>query len=141
MDKENAVVTSERGPVGTNDQVSIESYPAPSISVSYHGKPGGNIIIGQAHGHPANLDPNKVTQRTMSNQDKATSISMQIPIYGIDAMSGKIGRPSAIHRVSPDGIIKNKIGTTVGTGNHTRPGISIGRNALEIWGISSRPKF
>jgi hypothetical protein len=85
------------GPTGTNDQCNVDYYPGKATGASFHGKPGGPIIIGQVHGHPARIDLNKTTQRTMSGNDVSVSTSLQIPIYGVDAMSGKVGKPAGIH--------------------------------------------
>lgn len=52
----------------------------------------------------------------MSDLDRDTSIKMQIPIYGVDAMSrtGKPGKSVNIHRVNPDGIKYTNLGKTIG---------------------------
>jgi len=64
----------------------------------------------------------------MSPLDASTSASLQIPIYGIDAMDGPTnGSPAAMHRVVPNGTITNNVGTTSNSFN-------IGRESLEIWG-------
>ena len=66
--------------------------------------------------------------------------SMQIPIYGVDAMSesGKEGSSSSIHRVNPDGVKYTNVGKTIGK-DKNRNTFNIGRNALIIWGKSSSP--
>lgn len=142
LDRSSATITSVAGPTGTNDQVNIEYYPAKATGASFHGKPGGSVIIGQAHGHPASSDPNKITQKTMSGNDVSVATSLQIPVYGVDAMSGRVGKPRGVHRANPDGTINNKIGKTTGSGKYqTTPTINMGRNAMEIWGKSKKPTY
>ena len=64
----------------------------------------------------------------MSPMDAATSQSLKIAIYGIDAMDdASNGTPAGIHRVTPNGIIRNNVGKTSNSFN-------IGRESLEIWG-------
>ncbi len=133
LDRGSAEISAVAGPTGTNDQVAIEYYPGAATGASFHDKPGGPIIIGQAHGHPASSASNMTTQKTMSPNDVNTATSMQIPVYGIDAMSGKQGSPANIHRANPNGSINNKVGTT--------QTISMGRQAMEIWGRSNRPTY
>ena len=73
----------------------------------------------------------------MSGNDVSVSTSLQIPVYGVDAMSGKVGKSAGIHRANPDGSINNNVGSTIGTGKYqTTPTINLGRNAMEIWGNS-----
>ncbi|MDR2270612.1 MAG: RHS repeat-associated core domain-containing protein [Sphingobacterium sp.] len=137
LDRESATITSTIGDPGTNNRSVITYYPAPATGVNFE-TPGGNIIIGQAHGHPASNEPGKTTLQTMSvgdNLDSGTSAKMGIPIYGVDAMSGKVGSSGGIHRVTPDGKITNNIGKTIGNGTAKGAGaLNIGRQALEIWG-------
>ena len=61
---------------------------APLTGASFYGRPGGLIIIGQIHGHPQSDQPNHVTERTMSDLDINLAQSLQIPVYGVDAMYG-----------------------------------------------------
>ena len=142
LDRANATISTVAGPTGTNDQCNVEYYPGKATGASFHGKPGGSIIIGQVHGHPESTDPNTTTQRTMSGNDVSVSTSLQIPVYGVDAMSGKVGKSAGIHRANPDGSINNNIGLTIGTGKYqTTPTINLGRNAMEIWGNSKKPTY
>lgn len=137
LDRESATITSTIGEPGTNNRSVISYYPAPATGVNFE-TPGGNIIIGQAHGHPASNEPGKTTLQTMSvgdDLDSGTSAKMGIPIYGVDAMSGKVGSSGGIHLVTPDGKITNNIGKTIGNGTAKGAGaLNIGRQALEIWG-------
>jgi len=84
----------------------------------------------------------KYTESAMSEKDKNTSGALQIPIYGVDAMSGsgKTGQPANINRANPDGSTSNKIGKTQGAGN-INGGFNIGLDALKIWGKSGKPNF
>ena len=136
LDRENALITSVMGTPGTNNRSDIEysyssSNPA-SLIVGTDGKM--KVLIGQAHGHPAATGIGIMTAKTMSSDvDKPTSQSLQIPIYGIDAMDNKsAGTPANIHRVTPNGSIINNIG-------RTSSGFNIGRQSLEIWGRSGVP--
>ena len=133
LDREEATISAVTGPTGINDQTLIEYYSGPATGASFYNKPGGPIIIGQAHGHPASSDANKVTQKTMSSQDVQTATLLQVPVYGIDAMNGKQGSPANIHRANPDGSIQHKIGTT--------QTILMGQQAMEIWGRSKKPNY
>ena len=128
LDRSSATITSVNGSTGTHNQVTIESYPAPATGVNFIGSPGGSILIGQAHGHPASTTPGTVTAKTMSSLDASTSSSLQIPVYGIDAMDGAAaGSQVGVHRVTPNGTITNNVGKTSNNFN-------IGRESLEIWG-------
>ncbi|GAA3913113.1 hypothetical protein GCM10022209_01850 [Chitinophaga oryziterrae] len=144
LDRDNATVTASPGPSGTNSKTEISYYPSESYGVSYADKPGGAVIIGQAHGHPETTEQGMQTLSAMSEFDQNTSNSMQIPIYGIDAMngSGNTGKPANINRANPDGTKTNNIGKTQGAGKYnTNAGFNIGLNALRIWGRSGTPKF
>lgn len=89
----------------------------------------GKVLLAQAHGHPKSTKPDHVTQKTMSETDKNTSKSAGIPIYGVNAMSGRQGSSQWIHRVSPDGTITNNVGKTKGSGVS---GFNIVSDALRI---------
>ena len=90
------------------------------------------------HGHPDIEIPNHTTLSDMSELDRNTAMELQIPIYGIDAMSGsgKQGASANINRVDPDGTRHLKIGNTMGIKNKNKHPIDIGRQSLEIWGRS-----
>lgn len=137
MNRETATITSTIQEPGTNNRSTINYYPAPTTGVSFE-TPGGNVIIGQVHGHLASNESGKITLPTMSvgpDLDSGTSANMKIPIYGIDAMNGKKGSSGNIHRVTPDGKITNNVGVTIGNGSTSGAGaFNIGRQALEIWG-------
>ncbi|WP_221409762.1 RHS repeat-associated core domain-containing protein [Pseudochryseolinea flava] len=90
---------------------------------------GTYVLLAQAHGHPESDDPGTTTQATMSTIDKTTSNNAGIPIYGVNAMSGSKGDSQSIHRVTPDGKIKNNVGRTMGSGT---TGFNIARDALKI---------
>ena len=129
LDRQTATISSYVGDPGTHDKTTISYYPAPSIGVNYVDRPGGLVLIGQAHGHPPGNIPGSVTAKTMSGDfDVQTSASINIPIYGLDAMDGPTnGSPTAIHRVTPNGVIMNNVGKT-------SSGFNIGRDAMQIWG-------
>lgn len=133
LDRNTATITSTIGPPGTEDKTTMQYYPAPSIGVNFLNNPinvpNGPVLIGQAHGHPPTSTPVMVTAKTMSpNYDVPTSASANIPVYGLDAMDGSTnGRPTSIHRVTPDGTITNNVG-------RTSSGFNIGRDAMQIWG-------
>ena len=133
LDRATATISAVEGPEGENRFAPISYHPGPVTGVSFYERAGGPIIIGQAHGHPANSDPNLTTQKTMSDDyDVNVATNMQIPVYGIDAMDGKQGSPANIHMVYPNGIIRNNIGNT--------QTIGIGRQAMTIWGFSNKPR-
>jgi hypothetical protein len=143
LDRNTATISSEIGPVGTNSETVITSLPAPSQGLNFvdnNDSPRSKIIIGQAHGHPESNTPGYVTEKNMSDKDKNTAQSMQIPIYGLDAISGsgRSGNSANIHRANPNGTIDLKVGKTKGTGIGT---YNIGKNAMELWGRSGRPIF
>ena len=142
LDQSTATVTSVEGPTGSNDQCPIDYYPGEATGASFFGRPGGPIIIGQVHGHPASNNFNSTTQSTMSDNDVGVSTSLQIPIYAVDAMSGRSGKPVRIHRANPNGTIDNNIGKTIGGGKHQiSTSIDLGRDALRIWGQSKKPTY
>jgi RHS repeat-associated protein len=129
LDRATATISSYVGTPGTHNQIEMSYYPAPATGVNFVDKPGGLVLIGQAHGHPPTNTPGYVTAKTMSpNFDVPASASANVPIYGLDAMDGSTkGNPTAIHRVTPNGTITNNVG-------RTSSGFDIGRDAMQIWG-------
>jgi len=129
LDRSTATISSYVGNPGTHNQTILEYFPAPATGVNFVDRPGGLVLIGQVHGHPPTNIPGMVTAKTMSqNFDVPTSATVNVPIYGIDAMDGPTnGNPAAIHRVIPDGTITNNIG-------RTSSGFNIGQDAMRIWG-------
>ena len=98
--------------------------------------PRNKILIGGAHDHPTSNKSGEETQSAMSPKDQNTAKSLQIPIYGVDAMSGsgRAGRPANINRANPDGTTTNNVGKTAGSGKNINPTpFDIGRDALRIW--------
>ena len=141
LDRENALITSVLGPVGTNSNTELPYYPAPLTGVSYFDRPGGLIIIGEIHGHPASQEAGMSTEHTMSpNFDVPLAKMLQIPVYGIDAMYGKKGDSMSVHMVTPAGIIKNNVRRTVGKSNESSYS-NWGLDALKLWGSSSFPQY
>ena len=140
LDRENATITSVAGPIGTNSNAEIPYYPAPLTGVSFYDRPGGLIIIGEVHGHPASKEAGMSTEHTMSpGFDVPLAIRMQIPIYGIDAMYGKRGDSMPVHMVTPNGTVINNVRKTRGDnyyGNYSNWGLE----ALKYWGKSSYPQ-
>jgi RHS repeat-associated protein len=145
LDRMSATISSVTGAPGSNSKTTLTSIPAPSTGVSFidnNDSPRNKILIGQAHGHPTSNDPGMVTQSAMSSFDKNTSGSMQIAIYGVDAMSGSggVGRPANINRANPDGSSTNNVGKTLGSGKRISPSpFNIALDALKIWGRSGSP--
>ena len=147
LDKYTAEISSFIGEEGGNSNTALEYYPASIAGVNYaptNDSPKSKIIIGQLHGHPDSENPNMTTLAEMSDFDKQTAMNMQIPIYGVDAMkrTGKTGASVNFHRVDPNGKKHTKVGKTIGNPNNPKAKtINIGKQALEIWGKSGRPKF
>jgi RHS repeat-associated protein len=129
LDKTTATISSVAGNPGINNETKLSYFPAPITGINYVDKPGGLVLIGQAHGHPATNKAGKATEKTMSSdKDVPTAMSVQIPVYGIDAMDNKpAGTPAGIHRVSPNGTITNNVGKT-------SSGFNIARDAMQLWG-------
>ncbi|WP_126972912.1 RHS repeat domain-containing protein [Gynurincola endophyticus] len=146
LDLKAAKITSFMGNSGSNSKTEFEYYPAPGLGTNMPVDQAGNkmtfnVILGGVHGHPDSEEAGIVTLPTMSKDyDLPTAVNRQVPIYGIDAMkhTGKAGTSGSIHRANPDGTINNNIGKTKGKGIDT---FNIGRNALEIWGRSGKPKI
>ena len=138
LNRKDATVSSFVGPSGTNNKCEIITFPAPVTGINFIDKLGGIVLIGQVHGHPESTEPNHITQSGMSEFDMNSSKNLQIPIWGIDAMSiNKMGND--IHIAYPNGTTKSFVGKTRGTGFHG--GYPFGLNSLKIWGLSSRPSF
>jgi hypothetical protein len=160
LDRTTGLISSLHGEPGTdhNSHPYIESdrnhgmvSPIPADSPMSSNR----ILIGQVHGHPA--IPGHITLRRMSPDDSLTAVALQAPIYAIDAMDNAQGTPASIHRANPNpgSDFKSQdicIGKTWGiTGTDSRSGrvgrsvtvgfFNIGRNALQIWGISRQPNF
>ena len=141
IDRQTGEISSVIGQEGTNNRTEIVTYPAPSQGLNFifsPETPRTKILIGQMHGHPDIEIPNHTTLSDMSELDRNTAMELQIPIYGIDAMSGsgKQGASANINRVDPDGTRHLKIGNTMGIKNKNKDPIDIGRQSLEIWGRS-----
>lgn len=127
LDLDNAQITSTMGAPGTNSNSTISYYNNPKTGLNSTDPAGRNILIGQAHGHPATTEPGKVTSKTMSGQDASTSRLMGMAIYGVDAMDPvPKGSSVGIHRVVPSGKITKNIGKT-------SSGFNIALDALKIW--------
>ena len=139
LDRSSSSVYAVDGPIGTNDECVIDYYPGPTTGASFVDRPGGLIIIGQVHGHPKSVNPEYITDRTMSGKDANAANHLQIPVFGTDAMVGREGSSVNIHVVLPTGEIHNNIGKTGGYGNLVRG--NIGRTSLSIWGKSSKPTY
>ena len=139
LDRSSSSVFAVDGPVGVNDECTIEYYPAPTTGASFLDRPGGLIIIGQVHGHPESTKTGYITERTMSTKDANTANHLQIPVFGTDAMVGREGRSVNIHVVLPSGEIHNDIGKTRGKGNNVRGKIE--QTSLRVWGKSSKPTY
>lgn len=145
LDLKEAKVTSFMGEPGTNNSSSFDYFDALGLEANMPVGADGkkmtfNVIVGGAHGHPDSNVPGMTTQATMSpDKDVPTAVDRQVPIYGVDAMSrtGRVGSAGNIHRANPNGTVNNNVGSTKGQGSAT---FNIGRNALEIWGKSGRPK-
>jgi RHS repeat-associated protein len=146
LDRDNAIISSVVGETGSNSTSNISSFPAPSQGLNFidnGDSPRNKILIGQAHDHPTSITPGMETQSAMSDKDQNTSKGMQIPIYGVDAMSGsgRSGKPANINRANPDGTVTNNVGKTAGTGKTINPRpFDIGRDVLRIWGSGGSPK-
>ncbi|MCD2425097.1 DUF6443 domain-containing protein [Niabella pedocola] len=143
IDVANSTITSRIGKPGTNSETTLESYPIKAGFSQIDGVDGkrdaNTILIAQAHGHPESNTPNTQTLSQMSPKDEGTSKGLQIPIYGVDAMSGRRGAAANINRANPDGTTTNKVGKTSGVGKSGT--FNIGRDALKIWGRSGKPQM
>ncbi|WP_317170011.1 RHS repeat-associated core domain-containing protein [Mucilaginibacter inviolabilis] len=145
LDRSTATISSMVGETGTNAHSTISSIPAPSQGLSFvdnNDLPRNKILIGGVHDHPTSTQPGMETLSEMSTFDKTVSTQMQIPIYGVDAMSGsgRAGKPANINRQNPDGTTTNNVGNTLGTGKNTNPTpFNIAIDALRIWGRSGTP--
>ncbi len=92
---------------------------------------GGNLLIGQAHGHNLLKDSNKENIPGTSPIDVNTAASSGVTIYSIDAYNTPVGGQAQINRVTPAGAQDNGVGTTkgaTGTGN-----FNIGLDTLKRW--------
>lgn len=76
----------------------------------------------------------------MSELDINLAQFLQIPIYGVDAMSGAQGDAMSVHVALPSGIVTHNVRNTIGaSGNPQNP--SWGLHALGIWGRSEFPNY
>jgi hypothetical protein len=145
LDRDNAMISSVVGERGSNSESTITYIPAPSQGLSFIDNsdlPRNKILIGQAHDHPTSTTPGEETQSAMSSKDQNTSKGLQIPIYGVDAMSGsgRAGKPANINRANPNGTTTNNVGKTAGSGkNNNSTPFDIATDALRIWGSSGSP--
>jgi hypothetical protein len=138
-------ISSARGLPG-NDSSSQPKYRYDTITGALHpivsSRPMFDyILIGQVHGHPDRKDPSQTTAHHMSSADSTTAQCLQIPIYAVDAMDKRLGRPGKMHRVLPN-ITSSPandelhIGSTWGNGFEAKGMFDIGRQALWISGNS-----
>lgn len=63
LDRTNAKITSVKGTLGNNSSSVISSDYSPASGTHLI---NGNVLIGQANGHPKSDIPNRTTERTMS---------------------------------------------------------------------------
>jgi hypothetical protein len=150
LDRNTGEISCIRERPGTNTRSPVEVIPSPVYGVTYpkigNIPPDDRIIIAQVHGHPPILDNRRITVSGMSDTDRLAARCLQVPVYAIDAMDGKIGDPGHIHRANPDpgpGVPAQNmnIGETIGA--TTTPGVTmnIALDALKIWGKSKAPDF
>jgi RHS repeat-associated protein len=126
IDSEQPAITSYESTTGSDGISEVSSKPFEGETYSGDGK---YILLAQAHGHNESADPTTATQATMSPLDQTTSRNVGIPIYGVNAMSGKQGDAQSIHRVTSDGKVTNNVGRTQGSGSS---GFNIAVDALKI---------
>jgi hypothetical protein len=140
------VISSVRGEPGDNKFSYPEVKASPEKGVIYtvvnHNPIINWLLIGQAHGHPPSNQPDSQTARFMSPADSTVAVCAQIPIYGIDAMDGRIGTRGFIHRANPQSTQDRFIGKTWGRkGYKAKPLFNLGVDALTRWGKASTPDF
>lgn len=101
------------------------------------------ILIGQVHGHPqTSADSTRRTQIAMSPHDLQTARCLQVPVYAVDALDGRMNTPGDIHRANVDSTESLNIATSWGKRTFgTKIKIDIALNAFEIWGQSQTPDF
>ena len=146
LDRRTGRISSLRGEPGDNKNSYLEIQSCPGKGVVYtvlhHHPQVGRILLAQVHGHPASLIKGQQTLQQMSAKDSITAISLQAPIYAIDAMGGPTD--GVIHRSNPNpgpaipgqNLCIGKIGDAFGAGH-----FDIGLDALSIWGITKAPDF
>lgn len=111
-----AEVTSARGSDGIDGKTTITFANTPDklgniIKTTFNGTK--LFPTAQAHTHNTSQNP-KLTNipGTSSDYDKPTSQSLNIPIYAVDSYTGVQTNGNAVHRVTPNGIQTNNVGTT-----------------------------
>jgi hypothetical protein len=144
IDRQTGQISSLRGEPGDNKDswLEIQSCPGKGVvyTVCHHHPQVGRILLGQVHGHPASVIKGEQTLQRMSPKDSITAISLQAPIYAIDAMGGPTD--GFIHRANPNpgpaipaqNLRIGKIGDEI---DH----FNIGLDALTIWGTTKAPDF
>ncbi len=115
VDIPTAVLTSIRGPEGSNTETTIEANynndPARK-GAFYIGKiSDDNILIGGAHGHSLINDPSLENKPGTSPKDVNTAKNFGINIYSIDSYTGE-NNPS-VNKVTPTGTQTNGVGKMV----------------------------
>ena len=134
LDRDTGVVSAVQAPPGTDGNTNI-SYEARQDKnrVSYSTS-GGNLLIGQVHGHNKLQQSNKVNEPGTSIKDANAANNSGANIYAVGAYNTPIGGAANIYKVTPGSPLApqvNKVGET--KGNIFNPGktINIGRDALK----------
>ncbi|MCD0467673.1 DUF6443 domain-containing protein [Flavobacterium sp. ENC] len=131
LDRTSGEVKAVRGNPGVDGLTTMDYETRTNKDGVSYNTQGGNLLLGQAHGHNLIKDPNKVNIPGTSEVDKNTAASSGVTIYSIDAYNTLVGGQAQINRVTPAGVQDNGVGTTkgaTGTGN-----FNIGLDALKRW--------
>jgi hypothetical protein len=144
IDRQTGQISSLRGEPGNNKNsyLEIQSCPGKGVvyTVCHHHPQVGRILLGQVHGHPASVIKGEQTLQGMSPKDSITAISLQAPIYAIDAMGGPTD--GFIHRANPNpGPAIPAQNLCIGKIGDDADHFNIGLDALTIWGITKAPDF
>jgi hypothetical protein len=131
LDRTNAEVKAVRGESGTDGRTNMQYDAKSKDGVFTHNTTGGNLLLGQVHGHNLTSNPNLTNIPGTSQDDVNSASSSGVSIYSLDSYNTPVGGQANINRVTPEGTQTNNIGQTkgaTGTGN-----FNIGSDALKRW--------
>ncbi|MHA7059125.1 hypothetical protein ACWGOQ_0018000 [Aquimarina sp. M1] len=106
----------------TNKEIIIHTYTVGTNSAPRVGE--GLMLLGQLHGHPKEIQNDKINISSVSDLDIAVAKDLGITVFAVDAFNSfdalkleKLNTHSRalhIHQVTRDGFTKNFIGQTFG---------------------------
>ncbi|OXB15160.1 DUF6443 domain-containing protein [Flavobacterium reichenbachii] len=132
LDRDKAEVKAVRGAPGVDGETTM-SYNTITTKDAEYNTVGGNLLLGQAHGHNKTQKSGMENGVGTSTVDKNTAASSGVTIYAIEAYDAVVGGQSNISRVTPAGTATTNIGKTKGYGGTGEGTFNVGLDTLNRW--------